>query len=302
MNPRRLLAATFAVLCLLVAPAASSASSRGFESRFGLEAGHGYQFVVFAQGDTVRIEIGSPHSLYPERLFTPQSVTSYVARGTVTRRRIAASFGRFGRIDVRFHQFGKAVALPAKKHCRSPDHFTRQEGVFVGGIRFEGENRYVALHAQRAPGTVFSPLSLHCSHAHARPAARKRARPVVPVGLGYGHRFLVASWERAVSSTELYAEVFRGLVFTSVIVDESMGRIAEYHYDSAVSHSQAFAVDNALTRATLAPPAPFHGEGAYEAAPDGSKSWTGSLSASFPGLPRLPLTGEQFKVSLGGGL
>jgi hypothetical protein len=297
-----LLVASFAALCMLIAPAASSASPRGFESRLLLEAGHGYQFVVYAHGDTVRIEIGTPRSLFPERLFTPRSITAYVTRGTVTRRRIVASFGGFGKIDVRFRQFGKTVALPAQKHCRGADHFTRREGAFVGGIRFEGEHRYVALHAHRAPGVVFSPLSLHCSHPHARPAARKRARPVAPVGIGHGHRFLAASWRHAVSSTELYAEVFRGFVFTNVNFEESLGRVAEYHYDLAVSHRQAFAVDNALTRATLAPPPPFHGEGAYEAAPDGSKSWTGSLSASFPGLPRLPLTGEQFKVSLGGGL
>jgi hypothetical protein len=298
----RLLVATAAVLCLLVVPASSSASSRDFESRFGLEAGHGYQLIVFAEGDTVRVEVGSPHSLFPESLLTPRSLTAYVARGTVTRRRIAASFGKFGRIDVRFHQIGKVAVLSAKEHCLGPDHITRQEGVFVGGIKFEGENRYVALHAHRAPGVVFTPLSLHCPAARDRPEARKRSRPVVPVGVGYSHRFLVASWRHAVASAELYAEVDRGSVFTSVNVEESLGRVAEYHFGLAVSRPQVFTVDNALTRATLDPPPPFHGMGTYNAAPDGSSSWTGSLSVAFPGTPRWSLTSEQFKVSLGGGL
>jgi hypothetical protein len=294
--------AIFAALCLLLAPATSPASSRGFESRFVLEAGHGHQFVVFARGDTVQVDIGTPHSLFPESLFTPQSLTAYVARGTVTRRRIAASFGKFGRIDVRFRQIGKAVALPAKEHCRGVDHYTRQEGVFVGDIRFEGENRYVVLHSHRAPGLVFGPLGLHCSHARARAAAQKRARPVVSLDPGRSHKFLSASWRRPVASAELSAEVDRGRAFTSVEVEESLGRVLEDRFALAVSRPQVFAVDNALTRATLAPPAPFHGEGTYEAAPDGSKSWTGSLSVSFPGTPHWPLTGEQFKVSLGGGL
>lgn len=302
MTFRRLLVTTFAALCLLVAPASSPASSRGFESRFGLKVGHGYQLIVFAEGDTIRIEVGSPRSLSPDNLFAPRSLTAYVARGTVTRRRIAASFGKFGRIDVRFHQIGRAVALPAREHCRGPDHFTRQEGLFVGGIRFEGEHRYVAVHAPRAPGVVFSPLSLHCPPAHARPATPERARPVAPVGIGYSHRFLFAFWRHVVASAHLEAEVDRGHVFTSAYVEESLGQVAEYRFALAVSRPQVFAVDNALTRATLAPPAPFHGEGTYEAAPDGTKSWTGSLSVSFPGAPRWPLTGEQFKVSLGGGL
>ena len=64
---------------------------------------------------------------------------------------------------------------------------------------------------------------------------------------------------------------------------------------------KSFAVNEALTGATIAPPEPFHGKGAYRAASDGTTTWTGPLSVSFPGVPRLPLTGEAFKATLSAG-
>jgi hypothetical protein len=220
----------------------------------------------------------------------------------VARGRISASFGKFGRIDVRFHPTGKAVALPAKGHCFGADHFTVQRGVFAGRIRFVGEHRYVALHAQRAAGRVRSPVRLHCFSRRARASASERARTVVPMPAGHPRGFLAASWRHAVDSTVIYVEHHRQRVFTTAFSEESLGQMAEFHLAVAVSGPRVFTIDNALTRATLTPPAPFHGVGTYAAGPDGSKSWTGSLSVSFLGAPRWPLAGEQFKVTLGAGL
>lgn len=295
-----------AVLCALGFPATSLATSRSFESRFELDAGHGYHLAVTGTGDTVMVEVGSPRSLHlaslGENQFTSLKLTAYAARGTVTRNRIVASFGEFGRIDVRFHPSGKAVALPAKEHCLGVDHRTRQRGMYVGEIRFEGEHRYVAVRTHRAAGRVSDPLRLHCFSDRTQALASERARTVNPVSVGRSRSFLWASWRHAVDSTELYVEPDRHRLFTRAFVEESLGRMAEFHFALAVSRRQIFRFDNALTRATLAPPAPFHGKATYEAAPDGSKSWTGSLSVSFPGAPHWPLTGEQFKVSLGAGL
>lgn len=305
MISRPALAAMLAALCLVFLPVSASASPRGFEARFELEADHGYRLAVSGSGDTVIVEVGRPRSLHPGALprdrLTSQSLTAYVARGTVTPRRIAASFGKFGRIDVRFRPTGKAVALPVGDHCRGPDHFTSRRGVFAGGIEFEGEHRYVAVRAHRAPGRVRSPLRLHCLSGRFRTSATRRERPVGPDG-GSPHETLAAVWRHAVSSTELYSFADRRRAFTVAVVEESLGRMAEFHQGLTLSRPQVFAIDNALTKATLAPPPPFHGTGTYEAAPDGSKSWTGSLSVSFPGAPRRPLTGEQFKVSVSAGL
>ncbi len=279
-------------------------SRRGFESRFELAAGHGYRLVVLGKGDTVLIEVGRPKSLSggspEESRVASQSLTAYAARGTVTRRRIAASFGKLGRIDVRFHPTGKAVALPLQHRCRGGDHFTRQLGVFAGAIRFDGEQRYVAVHAHRAPGRVRSPLSLHCLPDRSRSSA-SRPRLVGQPSDGGFRGSLGAFSRHAVESTELYAFVNHDRTLTVAVVEESLGRIAEFHLGLSVSRSRVLTADDALTQATLAPPPPFHGTGTYRAAPDGTKSWTGPLSVSFPGAPRWPLTGEQFRVALNAG-
>jgi hypothetical protein len=306
MIRRAPLLALLTALCLFALPASSPAAPRSFASRFELDAGQGYHLAVVGRGDTVTVEVGRPRSLHqgalpPDRP-TSQSLTAYAVRGTVTRRRITASFGKLGRIDVRFRPLGKPVMLPAKHHCLGADHFTMQRGLFVGSIRFEGEHHYVAVRTHRAAGAERSPQRLICFSGRSRASAGERGRPVSSVGATGSRGSLSASWRHAVASTELYANANPRRALTIAVVEESLGRMAEFHFGLAVSHPQVFAVDNALTRATLAPPAPFHGTGTYEAGPDGSKSWTGSLSVSFPGAPHWPLTGEQFKVSLGAGL
>jgi hypothetical protein len=64
---------------------------------------------------------------------------------------------------------------------------------------------------------------------------------------------------------------------------------------------KVFAFNEALTGATITPPEPFHGKGTYRAASDGTTTWSGPLSVSFPGAPRLPLTGGEFKATLATG-
>ena len=77
--------------------------------------------------------------------------------------------------------------------------------------------------------------------------------------------------------------------------------MAVIRYGAAAAPSKLFDINDALTSATIAPPAPFHGKGVYSAAPDGMTSWTGPLSVSFPGAPRTPLTGPEFSAELSAG-
>ena len=306
MISRASLLALLLALCSLVSPAASTAMRHDFETRFELAAGHGNRLVVRGEGDKVEVEVGRPGSLRQSSLplyrRTKQSFTLYTAKGTVTRRHIAASFGKFGRIDMGFRPTGKTIALPARRNCRGADHITEQPGVFVGSTRFVGEHRYVAVQTHRVAGTVRSPLRLHCVPPRSRPLADgELQRPVSPPE-GGSRSSLTAFWRHGVDATELYAFVVGRQMLTVAVAEESLGRLAEFHFALAASRPRVLSHDNALTQATLTPPAPFRGQGIYEAAPDGSKRWTGTLSVSFPGAPRWPLTGEQFKVLLGAGL
>jgi hypothetical protein len=270
------------------------------ESRFDLKARGGYRVTVIGIGDIVALEVfrgrdGASHSLKHGR-----AVTAYVAHGTVTPGRIEASFGDFGRISVRFRPSGRVLRSTPRRRCKGADRFTRRFGVFAGTVRFTGEDGYVAVRAHRAKGLIRSPIRLHCASRSFRPGVRRfsrsarrpsRATPTI----------LDAHWRQALSSTDFFAFQVSKATLYLVVAEQSMGSMAEVRYAVAIGPSRTFVRDDALTSATLRPPAPFHGKGIYSAAPDGTKSWTGSLSAAFPGAPRFPLTGTQFEEQLAAG-
>jgi hypothetical protein len=279
-----------------------SPARSSFESRFALKVGHGYEMAVIGRGQAVQVEIGRPSSLRqgpPDapRIGTAEALTFYLARGTVTPHRIAASFGKFGRVDVRFKPAGPPVKSQLQHRCRGADHFTIQRGAFVGSVRFAGEGDYVTAHSHRVQGRVRTPLHLHCAppRFHARAASLQRA--IHPISFG-SHAFLSASWRHGVDSADLFSFAIREAQLTAAFTEQSLGSVALIHLGLAISKPKILTVDDALTSATLAPPAPFHGKGTYSAAPDGTKTWTGPLSVTFPGAPRWPLTGEQFEVKV----
>jgi hypothetical protein len=278
----------------------------GFESSFELEAQHGYTVTVVGEGDVVAVEVSRPlahgkEDLLEQLLGSKQSVTAYVARGTVTEHRIAASFGKFGRVDVRFRPTGQVVESGQRRGCRGADHFTSQLGVFTGGVHFSGEEHYVAVRSHRVKGMVRSPLHLHCSSRPPRQFSSSRARPVGG-GPSFTPTFLTATWRHAISSLELITFQLGKTTLFAAVNEESLGSMARMRFALVTAPSKkTFTRNEALTGATITPPEPFHGKGTYQAASDGTTTWTGSLSVSFPGAPRLPLTGEAFKAALASG-
>jgi hypothetical protein len=280
-------------------------SHHGFESSFDLKAQHGYTVTVVGEGDIVAVEVSRPLAQGKgdllEELFGKQAVTAYVARGTVTEHRIAASFGKFGKVDVRFRPKGPAVESGRRRRCRGVDHFTSRLGVFVGGVRFRGEGHYIAVRSHRAKGRVRTPLHLRCGSRSPQPFSSSRARPVGGQP-SFTPTFLTATWRHAVSSLELIALRIGGTTLFAAVNEESLGSVARMRFALATAPSKkSFSFDEALTGAAIAPPEPFHGKGMYRAASDGTTTWSGPLSVSFPGAPRLPLTGEGFKATLNSG-
>lgn len=279
-----------------------------FESRLELEAKHGYEVTVVGEGGVVAVEVTRPgppgkENAIERLLGVRGAVTAYVARGTVTPRRIAASFGEFGKVDVRFRPVGRTVKSRSRRHCLRADHFTSQLGVFVGSLRFSGEENYVSLRSHRVKGRVRSPLRLRCPSPRfrSRPTASPRARPV-PKYPSFVPTFLTASNRHGVSATEFISLALGKTTLFLAVTEEGLGSMARIRYALATERSKgAIAPNDALTTASIEPPAPFHGKGTYRAAPDGTTSWTGSLSVSLPGAPRLPLAGEEFEATLESG-
>lgn len=273
----------------------------GFESTFALKAQHGYTITVVGEGSIVVVEVSRPlrhgkRNLLEELLGFKQSVTAYVARGTVTEHRIAASFGKFGDIDVRFRPKRRVLESPRRRHCRRGDRFTGRLGVFVGGVRFNGEGGYVAVRSHRVKGRI-RPLHLHCSSPPHR-LSGGRARPVRE-GPSFIPTVLTATRRHAVSSLELLTLRVGKTTLFAAINEESLGSMARMRFALATAPSKkSLTYNEALTRATIKPPKPFHGTGTYGATSDGATSWAGPLSVSFPGAPRLPLAGAEFKATL----
>jgi hypothetical protein len=259
-----------------------------FQSTFVLEAGDGYRVGVIGVGDAVVLEVIHGHAL---------AMTAYVARGTVTPGRLEASFGKFGRVAMRFQPSGQPRE---KQHrpCKGGGRFLRRSGVFVGSVRFRGEDGYLSVDAHRGKGQVVT-LAPRCWRGLARPA-QHAIRPPQNGGWGLEITSLSASWRKAVSSTSFAAIGFGSKALFFALSQQSQGPLAIFRIAIA-SAARAFTINDPLTLARVSPPAPFYGTGTYRAAPDGSRTWTGKLAANFPGAPRLSLTGPQFKTKLDAG-
>jgi hypothetical protein len=276
-----------------------------FVSRFELKARHGYSVTVIGFGDIVGIEVvrdrpHSPANQAHKSSSRGRAVTVYVARGTVTTNRIEASFGDLGKVSMRFHPSGQVSETKPRRHCKGPDRFTSDLGVFVGNVRFTGEDHYVAVRSHRAKGTIRSPQHLHCASRHFFSPESQASRQVRG-GPSFSPTFLGASARHGVSATEfLTIQIGRKALFLAVD-EQSKGSIAVVRYAFAVASSKHLVTDDAMTSAAVTPPTPFAGKGSYSAAPDGTKTWAGPLRVFFPGSPRTSLTGPQFEVALASG-
>lgn len=315
---RRLL--LVAVLALAVIPASASASGPGtpfdllrelpprlraevpsrmnpksttapFRPALQLKPIHGYRVGVIGVGSTVVLEVRHGHA---------SAITAYVARGTVTPGRLEASFGSLGSISMRFHPSSHRTWETPHRRCKGHHKLLVRRGVYVGSLRFRGEGGYISVHAQRAKGGV-STIAASCLRAHPDTRSRRAIRPAQ----GDKHLefdALAASWRHGVDATSVGGFTLGSRVLFFASTEQTEGGLAILRFAFAVGSGKTLTVDDALTRAQIKPPAPFSGTGTYRAAPDGTTTWSGGLSVNFPGAPRLPLTGPEFKPELETGL
>lgn len=328
MIGRALALASLSAVCLMAAPATGVANPldipsaappqfravlreklhtgeprRSADSRIDLGFQHGYRLMVVGEGNLVALVVMRNPGL--SRILEAaastrgpaiaQVVTAYVTRGTVTPTRIEGSFGPLGDVAVRFHSSGRTIKEDPR-HCRGNSAYQVRRGTFAGHIRFTGENGYVSVRAHRARGRVRTPRHLRCRGRHlveSHPRERSTGRRQSDSRSG-----MFVERHTPMTSTELFAFQTSRLSLLLALAEESHGRMAVFHYVLALVRGQILTHDDALTSATLQPPRPFHGKGIYSAAPDGTKTWGGSLSVAFPGTPRQPLTGAGFASQL----
>lgn len=261
--------------------------AREFRSGFTVEASRGYEVKVATFGDAVVLAVSRGRS---KRQF---SETAYLARGVATPERLQATFGKFGKVSMRFRESRNRTWRGKRRRCRGAGRFVRRRGVFVGKLLFRGEDGYVAVDARRARGSVVT-VAAKCR--------RPRQRPRTPFAQASSHRSepgaaLLAIARDGVDSTAFLALELRERMLFLTTDEESRGKLSIVRV-ALVRGTRPFRVNEAATSSRISPPGLFHGTGRYAAAPDGTSTWTGSLSVNFPGAPRFPLAGPRFEVFL----
>lgn len=227
------------------------------------------------------------------------------ARGVVR-----ARFGSIGKVALRFEARRKPSKQRLPPGCRGPRP-TVEYGRLRGTISLEGEGGYFRFSSRSAAGLRERSFRLRC---------RKGRASNIPPNLGL---------------RELVAPFFLSIVFAGsrdIAVLEATAKIAGRYIALRAAHEEGgepgaavqvstlesghgMAIGRSLqvdggkgtlrtslpgahpATATLAPPAPFFGEGSFYESSRSSHSWTGSLGVHLPGLD-LALTGPRFATSL----
>ncbi len=283
----------FLGLVVLLALPATAAAKNGLELDLRLAGSHGYGIDVGGYESTAFVSasrsVGTPRKL--------EATSTYIARGKVSATSIKASFGSLGRVSLRFHPTGPVTKTKPRRHCLGPDHYTIRAGVFVGTVRFRGEDGYTTAVAHRILGKSVTPPELVCFDSiqsilreFGLSLPSKKKKPKVTR--------LRAGWREAVGSTYLEASRKRDEATFVTVHERTEGELAIYRSAYAKAPASSFGAQRSLSQATFRPPAPFTGTGLFRRDSQGTKLWSGSLAISFPGEPNVPLTGPRFKTQL----
>jgi hypothetical protein len=218
--------------------------------------------------------------------------------------RVSANFGRFGRVSVRFRPDGPPKQEGGYGSKCKGRRTTRQEGKFVGSIRFR-EQGFIAVHEHSVRGTVFRSYRLVCQVGRgARHLKRRRflekgySLSAVPKGRPAAPWLSVFKEDPNKHSRIHWSSEDANYIASAT---ERRGRMTVSRSASATAEPETFAVDplgEDPTNASVAPPAPFTGTARFEATPGGGSSWTGDLAVELPGMGTVPLTGGSYQASL----
>ncbi len=320
---RRVPLAALLLVAALALPTAASASVAPQPSLI-LKSGH-YTVQVAGQEGSVILAV-SPYA-EPD-ISGPYSSTTYVTRGSVSSHRLQATFGSLGSISMRFQPSPNKTWRKPNRRCKGSGRFLSIKGTWHGSLHFRGEGGYLKLNAKQAKGVVNREAPQCESQGRARvpraagPAAGPPdpaavlARPSSaapssrPASLRHGVEpsqesffgeevpYLEAGWRHAVHGADFFVGADSDQSHFIFSAEESLGSLAIFRYAQADADSHRFRVNRALTHADVRAPKPFRGQAHFGAAPDGSATWSGTLTVSVPGEPRRRLTGGPFEPKL----
>jgi hypothetical protein len=248
---------------------------------------HGYKIEAVSFGGAVAVLVRRREG----------SIAAYLARGVATSRRLEASLGPFGRLDMRFHPDSNTPLPRRRRRCRAPVSHQRREGTWVGRFEFIGEDGYLSLDLPRAQGSIRR-IHPSCSGPPSRRRPRTASTSSGPFAPFAPRKAIGAGWHDGLESVQVVGLGGKGRVVYVASTQEAFGAVGVLRLAVAQDKPETLSVNDALTRGVMSPPPPFHGSGTYLAAPDGSSTWLGDLTVNFPGAPALPLAGERFTAEV----
>jgi hypothetical protein len=198
------------------------------------------------------------------------SWTSYTASGQVSDRRVRASLGRFGKVDVSFERRGVRRVRPlCAEGIRS-----LVDGVWKGAVEFEGEEGFTqAINPELETEPLFHD-PWECSTSEADYGTSPGV--YLKVYSRYGETMVVQNVTGGPVRYEAFAENRIGRVEVGRMI-EVFGPASGFHWSKD------------LKRATISPPAPFSGTATYRALGGRVTDWKGNLHVDFPGFAGYPL-------------
>lgn len=212
-------------------------------------------------------------------------------------KKIVARLGRFGEVDLAFHQISLArEAIPA--NCRGPKTGLTL-GVFRGTFKFVGEQGYTHALRHSARGQI---KRIHPRKCHYPPAKYGHSASLL-TGSYRGKTYVsFDAWKTKLNGetqpTERFEarSTYRTKTFWVERFVTASGIPSDYRWQATHVANSSFPF-LATADATLEPPLPFEGTGVFHFEPgdsyyDGTATWTGSLSVDFPGARDTSLTGQ----------
>jgi hypothetical protein len=270
--------------------------------RLGKEKG--YRIALYMPNDRVVI-FGALRSERVKDDFFTLIYSTYVARnlGDLEHGVVRARFGSLGRVSLRFQPSGQVRKRDPVTGCEGGPE-TTEGGRFVGHLSFHGEGNYFHVSSPKGEAHITRSPRLRCEKGHgleSQPSSLRRYVAFVPlfpdessIALLYAS---TRSHGRYVGMTAMHPEGSPpGADVQLGIVEPREGMaIGKGVYLNGPPGTLLTSLPGAHpATATLTPPPPFFGRGAYS---EESDAWTGTLGVKLAGLT-LPLTGPGFHVHL----
>lgn len=268
------------------------ASSATFEKKVELSLAGSNGYRVTVSGEPLK----GLSNLVMVSAETPHASVTYIAPGHVSETSMRANLVALGRIRLKYHPLGKAPLKDIPERCfigGSSESRTRAIAPPHGIVRFRGEGGYTSVVAHRARGAIHEKLT--CGEPRETHSHDRSHFPLLVADSKDGPLF---SAGHQISSSSLTGTPNGGKIGFLALEFQRDRRIQIFRVAGVNGPPDDFTYDSALTTATVTPPPPFSGSAQFERLPDGSTSWTGSLSVDFPGRGPVPLTGPFTKAEL----